>query len=171
MATANNTARQLAVGTNAHVLTADSAETTGIKWAAAPPSTVAFYCSDINLPGTGTATIDVITGNSLGIPATDAARFVAPFAGSVIGIGVRLTTARTAGTCTFQVTANTSGDIGPTATINGTDTADAWATGAVGAGGSTFTAGELIRVRATGASFTPTTADVVVTVIVALTIP
>jgi hypothetical protein len=39
-ATANDTPARLAVGTNGHVLTADSAEATGIKWAAAPPGKI-----------------------------------------------------------------------------------------------------------------------------------
>jgi len=35
-ATASNTVSRLAVGTNDHVLTADSSEATGLKWASAP---------------------------------------------------------------------------------------------------------------------------------------
>jgi len=40
-ATAADTASRLAVGTNGHVLTADSAEATGLKWAAAGSGAVA----------------------------------------------------------------------------------------------------------------------------------
>jgi hypothetical protein len=41
-ATADNTPARLAVGTNGHILTADSTAATGIKWAAAPSPTVTF---------------------------------------------------------------------------------------------------------------------------------
>lgn len=46
-ATADNTPARLAVGTNGHVLTADSAEETGMKWAAASvPVEIQLACSD-----------------------------------------------------------------------------------------------------------------------------
>jgi hypothetical protein len=41
-ATANDTPARLAVGTNGHILTADSTAATGIKWAAAPSPSVTF---------------------------------------------------------------------------------------------------------------------------------
>lgn len=68
-ATAADTAARLAIGTNAFVLTADSAEATGIKWAAAPGagSGSGLYASYI-VPG-GTTRADFITA----ITAADAA--------------------------------------------------------------------------------------------------
>jgi hypothetical protein len=51
-ATAADTADRLAVGTNGHVLTADSTASTGIKWAAIPASTPSFVgCSVFSSTG------------------------------------------------------------------------------------------------------------------------
>jgi hypothetical protein len=63
--TADNTVGRLAVGTNGHTLVADSAETTGLKWAAPSSGTPAFVgCIATRTSGsqaTGTATYTVIT--------------------------------------------------------------------------------------------------------------
>jgi hypothetical protein len=63
--TGADTFARLAVGTNGHTLVADSAETTGLKWAAPSSGTPAFVgCIATRTSGsqaTGTATYTVIT--------------------------------------------------------------------------------------------------------------
>jgi hypothetical protein len=56
-ATAADTVSRLAVGTNGQVLTADSAEATGMKWAAASGKVVAMANSQTGTVATGTTTI------------------------------------------------------------------------------------------------------------------
>lgn len=128
--------------------------------------------SDVALPGTGTMDIEAVAGNSNGNLAVSAERFIAnsdPAINWVEAIQVRLSTQRTGGSCTFQLWHGTAGTgTGPIATINGTNTLHAWATQDLI---DDATAGLLqnddFRVRATGSSFTPTTADVLIHVRVA----
>ena len=60
-ATADNTPARLAVGTNGHVLTADSATATGLKWAAVSGPIVSHYFDS----GSGSVTVNVPTGKYL----------------------------------------------------------------------------------------------------------
>lgn len=82
----------------------------------------------------------------------------ATHAGSVIGVSVASSEARTAGTATFEVFKNGTGT-GLTCILNGTDTQYASAVQATGV--DTFVAGDRLDVRvSTDGSWTPTTADV-----------
>jgi hypothetical protein len=70
-ATANDTPARLAVGTNGQVLTADSAETTGLKWAT-PSSTKLTYVEPAsNFTTTSTTKVDV-TGYTITFTPTSA---------------------------------------------------------------------------------------------------
>jgi hypothetical protein len=62
-ATAADTVSRLAVGTNGHVLTADSVESTGMKWAAVPSGSMTLL-STTTLSGTST-TVSSISGSYL----------------------------------------------------------------------------------------------------------
>ena len=64
-ATASDAVARLAVGTNDYVLTADSSEATGLKWAAATAGTVTAVTGTAPIVSTGGATpaISVTTNN------------------------------------------------------------------------------------------------------------
>lgn len=90
--------------------------------------------------------------------------FPMPFPGSIIGIAVTTNDARTAGTLTVDATIN--GTVtGLQAVLNGTNTTTAYAV--QDAEADVFVAGALIGVKiTTDGSWAPTTADIIVTVIV-----
>lgn len=89
---------------------------------------------------------------------------VMPFAGSVLGIGVASNAARTGGTLTVDVTIDGTAT-GLQATLDGTNTQYHSATQAKDA--DAFSAGDRLGVKiTTDADWTPSAADVVVTVIV-----
>jgi len=110
VASAADTPARLAVGTNGQVLTADSAETTGLKWAAASGgggftayNTMLLASSQIDtgvwgIPGVGTEAAQVTT--SLGSQ-PGGRMLMAPFlvssAITITNIGIKVATAATAG--------------------------------------------------------------------------
>ncbi len=65
-ASADNTITRLAVGTNTYVLTADSSEATGLKWAAATAGTITAVTGTAPIASSGgtTPAISVATNNA-----------------------------------------------------------------------------------------------------------
>lgn len=85
--------------------------------------------------------------------------WVAPRAGSILGIAVKSNAARTAGTLTVEVYKNGSTATGLQAQLNGTDTQ--FASGYQKRGADNFAAGDYLQVKiTTDGSWAPTTADI-----------
>ena len=142
-------------------------------WAGTPHiSYETWTFSDVTLAGTGTNTITAVAGNSAGSVSVNTEQYLSPDAGQgtigwVEAISVRLHDARSTGTAAFQLEGFSTGLIGPVATIDATDTKNAWATATLLDSSALLTPGDLHTVRNTGDSFTPTTADSFIVVRVA----
>lgn len=159
-ATAADTWARLAVGTNKHALHAASAETTGLKWQLPGGRTSISGYSRENLAASLTASQ---LERSLSAALSAALPVVATHAGSIVGISVASTDARTAGTATFEVYKNGSAT-GLTAVLDGTNTTFAFGVQAIDL--DTVAAGDRLDVRVTTTgTWTPTTADVEATVV------
>jgi hypothetical protein len=135
-----------------------------------PPVTYATYTGlEVSFTGTGTTDMHASADNATGQPIIATDRFVAPAPGFVVGIGVRLSTNVTAGTLAVRArNATTTTSVGPTATLSLAQQER----GAIAGIGTSqtyhFRQHDLLIVRATGDGFTPTTADGLAHVVVAL---
>ena len=116
VATGSNTAAKLAAGTNGYILTADSGQTTGLKWAAASSGGTKTYATftalDNSPPATNFATLD--TRNSIPVLDFDDTTqeysvfgFIMP-EGASLGSGLKtrihwMATSATTGNCEWEV--------------------------------------------------------------------
>ncbi len=153
---------RLSVGANDQVLTADSAETLGIKWADATGGgggggggsalIVGFGEDDLAASLTDSQLYRNVQGVATQIPV------VMSQEGSIIGISVAASATRSAGTATFEVFKNGTGT-GLTTVLDGTDTQ--YASSAQAPSLDTFAAGDLLDIRVTtDGSWAPTTLEV-----------
>ena len=150
------------------------------SWPAANPGAVAFLRNDgsgnltwltgstaADRAGIGTWHSQNVGGGTstftIPVSGTNMNNVVLPFAGSITGVTVSVNETRTAGTLTATVTKNGAATA-LTAVINGTDTD--FAHTAVAAGTITYLAGDRIGIDMSKATYTPTTADMLVTVFV-----
>jgi hypothetical protein len=132
--TGANTAAKLTVGTNGHVLTADSAETTGMKWAAAA--------------GGSSLTNSSITPTTTNVTAAVGTRYFADVSGLTADRNFVLPTCSAGNEIELHITVGDDafeliliGDTG--VSINGGSTATEWS--------RVFIAGESVRLVASGA--------------------
>lgn len=150
------------------------------SWPAANPGAVAFLRNDgsgnltwltgstaADRAGIGTWHAQNVGGGTstftIPVSGTNMNHVVLPFAGSITGVTIAVNDSRTAGTLTATVTLNGAATA-LTTQINGTGTD--FAHTAVAAGTITFVAGDRIGIDMSKATFTPTTADMLVTVFV-----
>ena len=155
------------VGTDDHVLTADSAQSLGVKWAVAagggggstPSYIVGFGEDNLAASLTDSQLYRNVQGVALQVPV------VVSHSGDIIGVTVASSEARTAGTATFEVFKNGTGT-GLSVVLDGTDTQYAAAAQATGL--DTFASGDRLDVRVTtDGSWAPTTADVEASIVIA----
>src|SRR3990167_8165517 len=128
------------------------------------------YCWGINnLAGGATATLTFMGATSASLALTYGVlptTIKAPLAGSIVALVITANGARTAGTATAYATV-AGGQKTLTAVLNATDTEIG--TAAQGAGVDTFAAAQAIGVQVVTASWTPTTAECIVYMTLALT--
>jgi hypothetical protein len=139
-------------------------------WAGVPHiSYETWTFSTANLTGTGNVSIFADTA----VGGVNTPIYMTPDAGQgtiawVETIAVSMLDSRTAGTATFQLE---RGDglvqYGPIATVNGTDTAEAWASATLLDTSDLLPAGRVFQLIATCTGFTPTTASVYIVMRVA----
>lgn len=159
-ATANDTWARLAVGTNKHALHAASAEATGLKWQLPSGRTTIAGFHRENLADSLTASQ---LERSLSGALDAALPVVVTHAGSIVGISVASTEARTASTATFEVYKNGAAT-GLTCVLDGTNTQYAFAVQAIDL--DAVAAGDRLDVRVTTTgTWTPITADVEATIV------
>lgn len=159
--TAADTFARLAVGANKLALHAASAETTGLKWQlpGGRSSLPGFHRE--NLAASLTASQ---LERSLSATLDAALPVVVTHPGSITGISVASTEARTASTATFEVYKNGVAT-GLTCVLDGTNTTFAFGVQAIDL--DTFAAGDRLDVRVTTTgTWTPTTADVEAVIVV-----